>query len=162
MLKRALLSIFTLLFITGCSVYMAATQPEKKDVSVLNKGTPRMHVIAEYGVPLHTEEKAGKKVDIFVFTQGYSTGARTGRALFHGAADVLTLGLWEVVGTPFEAVVDGTEIKVKISYDEADRVDHIEVIEGMTKLEDVDSIAGAEKGKRKSPESTEPSPFDLE
>ncbi len=85
----------------------------------------------------------------------------TGRALFHGAADVLTLGIWEVVGTPFEAIVDGTEIKVKVNYDEEERVDQVEVIEGMTKLEDVDSIAGTEKIERKSPEKTEPSAFDL-
>lgn len=32
---------------------------------------------------------------VFKFVlQGYSTGAKAGRALFLGAADVMTLGLW--------------------------------------------------------------------
>ena len=38
-------------FSTSCSVYMAATQPGEKDVSVLNQGTPRGEVITELGSP---------------------------------------------------------------------------------------------------------------
>jgi hypothetical protein len=35
--------------------------------------------------------------------------------------DVLTLGIWEIVGTPIEAV-QGETYHATISYDEADRV----------------------------------------
>lgn len=107
---------------TGCSVFMAAKQPKKKDLSLLQPGTRRPLLIAEFGAPVHTETLDGKKVDIFNFTQGYSTAAKTGRAVFHGAADVFTLGLWEVVGTPTEAVLDGQEMAVQVNYDAADRV----------------------------------------
>ena len=34
--------------------------------------------------------KNGEKVEIFAFNRGYSAGAKTGRAMFHGVADVLT------------------------------------------------------------------------
>jgi hypothetical protein len=132
--------IFSLVSSTGCSVYMAAKQPEKKDVSVLNRGTSRNHVIAELGSPAHTTiDDEGQKCDVFLFVQGYSSGAKAGRALFHGAADVLTLGLWEVVGTPVETVASGDEVKCEVFYDENDCVDHIKVLKGESELKGVNS-----------------------
>jgi len=107
----------------GCSVFMAANQPSKKDVSVFNVGTPRARVIAEAGQPVHTKENAdGTITDTFSFIQGYSSGNKAGRALFHGAADVLTLGLWEVVGTPVEAIATGTKVQVEVQYDADEKV----------------------------------------
>ena len=106
----------------GCAVFMAAKQPKKKNLAVLAPGTQRPLLIAEFGAPIHTETKDGNKVDIFSFVQGYSTGAKTGRAVFHGAADVFTLGLWEVVGTPTEAILDGQDMAVQVDYDAADKV----------------------------------------
>ena len=86
--------VFFLVSSIGCSVYMAAKQPEKKDVSVLNRGTPRNFVVAELGSPAHTTvDDEGKKCDVFLFVQGYSSGVKAGRVFLHGAADVLTLGL---------------------------------------------------------------------
>jgi hypothetical protein len=64
-------------------------------------------------------------VDVFSFTQGYSKGAKTGRAVFHGAADVLTLGLWEVVGTPTEAVFDGRQVAFEVTYDASEKVEKV-------------------------------------
>lgn len=113
------IALFTL---TGCSVFMAAKQPGKKDVSVLTNGTPRSLVVAELGAPVTSEHKEGRRVDVFSFTQGYSKGAKAGRAIFHGAADVFTLGLWEVVGTPTEASFDGRRISFEVRYDEDDKV----------------------------------------
>jgi len=62
------------------------------------------------------------------FIQGYSTGAKAGRVLFHGAADVVTLGLWEVVGTPAEAVFSGDEMAYEVSYDNDDRIHQVIVL----------------------------------
>ena len=94
---------------------------------------------------MHTEERDGNKVDIFAFTQGYSEGAKAVRAVFHGVADVLTLGLWEVVGTPVEAVADGTAVKVEVCYDEDDKVDFIKVLKGEEALKDIDSKEAKDK-----------------
>ena len=119
----------TLLANSGCSVFMATKQPGLKNLSVLDEGTPRINVVVELGAPLISEEKDGSKVDVFAFTQGYSKGTKAGRAFFHGVADVFTLGLWEVIGTPIEATATGTEMKVRVAYDEEDRVKTVEFLE---------------------------------
>jgi len=141
-----------LLITSGCSVYMAAKQPGQKDLSVLKEGTPRSHVIAELGAPVWSGEKNGNKVDMFAFTQGYSAGAKAGRAFFHGAADFFTLGLWEVIGTPVESVASGTDIKVEVTYDANDRVKLAEIIERKeAKPEQTGEAKEGEKPKKAEP-----------
>lgn len=93
---------------SGCAVYMAAHQPDEKDLSVLSVGQPRARLIAELGPPVSSQYDKGVRTEIFSFTQGYSGGAKAGRAILHGAADVATLGLWEAVGTPTEGYFNGT------------------------------------------------------
>jgi hypothetical protein len=88
------------------------------------------------GSPLTTEVKDGKRKDVFYVRQGYSTGAKAGRAIFHGVADVFTLGLWEVVGTPVEAVASGTDVKVAVCYDSCDKVETIETYSGKEKVDE--------------------------
>ena len=125
----SLLGMAPMVFSTaGCAVVLAAKQPDAKDLSVLNTGTPRTHVIAELGPPVWSGEKDGRRVDIFAFTQGYSKGSKAARAFAHGVADVFTLGLWEVVGTPIESVATGTQMKVEVTYDEKDMVKTAEPI----------------------------------
>ncbi len=118
----------------GCSVYMAANQPGKKDIAVLKSGTPRSAVLAEFGTPIETSMRAGAKVDVFTFTQGYSGIEKGGRAVLHGAADVLTLGLWEVVGTPIEGYANGTKVSVEITYDHEERVAKVVPLRGQEVL----------------------------
>lgn len=114
----------------GCAAYKATQQPDKKNLSVLTPGTPRSHVIAELGAPLWSEERDGNRVDLFAFRQGYRKSTKAGRALVHGAADVVTGGLWEVVGIPAESLADGRDVKVEVTYDRLRGVQKIEVIEG--------------------------------
>ena len=132
-MKKVWILSFLLVLVTGCSVVMATQQPGRKDLSVLSKGVERSRVIAELGSPLITDVVDGKKQDVFAFKQGYSTGAKAGRAVFHGVADVFTLGLWEVVGTPAEAVFHGSEVKVRVLYDKDDKVDSILTYAGKEK-----------------------------
>ena len=132
---------FLLLNLTGCSVYMAAKQPSQKNLDVMAAGTPRSLVLAELGTPAATETKDGKKVDVFSFVQGYSTGSRTTRAVFHGVADVFTAGLWEVVGTPTEAIFNGTKVSYEITYDDANRVEKVVALTEKSKEEAPKEIA---------------------
>ena len=115
----------TLILTSGCAVFMAAKQPSKKDVSVFRVGNPRALILAEFGLPLVTEEKNGKKVEIFKFVQGYGAGTKAGRAVFHGVADVFTLGLWEVVGTPAEGTFTGNDMAYQVTYDEDERISEV-------------------------------------
>jgi hypothetical protein len=86
---------------------------------------PRNAVLAKIGAPIATETKEGKRVDVYSFVQGYSKGARVSRTIGHGTADVVTLGLWEVVGTPTEAVFNGKRVAYEITYDSKDRIERV-------------------------------------
>jgi outer membrane protein assembly factor BamE (lipoprotein component of BamABCDE complex) len=114
----------------GCAALKATQQPGKKDLNVLSEGMPRTHVIAELGAPIWSDERDGDIVDVFAFKQGYTKTVKAGRALVHGAADVATFGLWEVVGIPAEMLADGTEIRVEVHYEPGQRVRSVEVIKG--------------------------------
>jgi hypothetical protein len=122
--------VLTVIFVTGCAAVKATQQPNKKDLGVLSPGTPRTHVIAELGVPLWSEQRDGTTTDVFVFKQGYTKATKAGRALVHGAADVATWGLWEVVGIPAESLADGKDVKVEVSYDARRMVRAVDVIQG--------------------------------
>lgn len=135
-LERFCVLALSLIFIAGCSVVMATQQPSRMDFSVLSKGVDRSRVIAELGAPLTTEVKDGKRTDVFSVRQGYSTGSKVGRALFHGVADVFTLGLWEVVGTPVEAIASGTIVKVGVCYDKSDKVEEVITYSGKEKVDE--------------------------
>ena len=124
-MKKIMYILIICLITSGCSVFMAAKQPGKKNVALFKAGTPRSILLAEFGNPIVSEERNGKKYEIFKFVQGYSAGAKAGRAVFHGAADVLTLGVWEVVGTPTEGVFSGKELSYEVSYDENNRIDSV-------------------------------------
>ncbi|MFH1996124.1 MAG: hypothetical protein ABIJ27_03890 [Candidatus Omnitrophota bacterium] len=116
---------------SGCAVVMATRQPDHKDLTCLSTGTLRDDVVAELGNPSITEtNEHGDKVDVFQFKQGYSKGAKAGRALVHGVADVFTLGLWEVVGTPTEAIFSGKEMAVKVTYDKNNRIKKVDYLKG--------------------------------
>jgi hypothetical protein len=59
------------------------------------------------------------RIDIYEYEIGNEPSA--GRAVAHGFADVLTLGLWEIAGTPIEAV-QGETYEATVMHDEPDRV----------------------------------------
>ncbi|WP_407926547.1 hypothetical protein [Acinetobacter baretiae] len=125
-LVTAIIMTFTVLMSAGCSVFMAAKQPDKKNVSLLVSGMPRAVIVAEFGVPVSTEKRNDNtRVDVYSFKQGYGKGAKIGRAFFHGVADVATLGLWEIVGTPTETAFDGKDIAYQVTYDENEKVKEI-------------------------------------
>lgn len=122
---------------SGCAVYMAAHQPDAKDLTVLSAGQPRARLIAELGPPVSTQVDKGIRTDIFSFTQGYSGGAKAGRAVLHGAADVATLGLWEAVGTPTEGYFSGSQLSAQVTYDEHDRVTSVVPLKGSEEIKAV-------------------------
>jgi len=108
---------------TGCAVVMATQQPPRKNLALLAPGTDRDLVIAEFGVPISSEKLPdGTKKEIFNFVQGYSKSAKASRALFHGVADVFTIGIWEAVGTPIEGHFDGKRVSVRVIFDADNKI----------------------------------------
>jgi hypothetical protein len=122
------LGIMLCICLAGCSVYKASRQPGLKPIELFRVGTHRDLLLANFGAPTTSFTKEGKKYEMFCFTQGYSEGAKTTRAVVHGTADVFTLGLWEIVGTPTEAIFDGTDMAYEVSYDESDCVDSVTLL----------------------------------
>jgi hypothetical protein len=121
-----ILAALLLLLLGGCSVFMAAEQPEKRDLSVLTAGTKRSDIIDELGQPLTSRLVGLKRVDLFTFIQGYSKEAKVGRAFAHGTLDVATGGIWEIAGTPAEAMFSGKKLSYEVTYDRNDRVQRVE------------------------------------
>lgn len=124
-MRKVRLFLFTAiaaLLLSSCSVYMATNQPPKRNLAVLRPGTDRDLVIAELGAPVTTEKTSDGSKDIYTFVQGYSKLNKAGRALFHGTADLFTIGLWEAVGTPVEGAFDGKRISVRVTFDPEGKV----------------------------------------
>lgn len=109
----------------GCSVFMAANQPDKKDLGLLTMGTPRNTILQEFGQPLSSRLAGMNRVDLFTFTQGYSKEAKVGRAFAHGTLDVATSGVWEIAGTPTEALFSGKKLSYEVTYDRNDRIQRV-------------------------------------
>ena len=61
----AVLIIASMFIFQGCSVFMAAKQPGKLNVELFKVGTPRSMLLAEFGLPVVSEERNGKKYEIF-------------------------------------------------------------------------------------------------
>ncbi len=138
------------MFAPGCAALKATQQPGKKDLAVLTQGMPRTHVIAELGAPIWSDERDGDIVDIFAFKQGYTKGIKAGRAFIHGAADVATFGLWEVVGIPAESLADGTDVRVEVHYDKHQTVRTLEVLKGEKVFEQPKLVAWWQREREES------------
>jgi hypothetical protein len=83
-------------------------------------GSPRGQVELQLGSPVASVTDAnGMRTDTYEYELGNEPSA--GRAVGHAVLDVLTLGLWEVAGTPIEAF-QGQTRRLTITYDRQDRV----------------------------------------
>lgn len=120
---RKLLYIILLFSISGCSVGMALSGKEEPNLSAFRVGSTRGEVELQLGSPVNSATlPEGKRVDIYEYELGNKPS--TGRAIGHGVLDILTLGLWELVGTPIEGFT-GEKKRLTIVYDAKDRVEAI-------------------------------------
>ena len=65
----------------------------------------------------------------------------------HGAADVATIGLWEVVGYPYEAWADGTEVQLEVRYDASRNVETVKILRGDEAIHPQPMLARLKKKK---------------
>jgi hypothetical protein len=109
-----------LIALMGCSVGMAMSGKEEPNLGAFRVGSPRGEVEIQLGSPVSTVTNPdGGRTDIYEYELGNKPSA--GRAAAHAAMDVLTLGIWEIVGTPIEAF-QGETHRLMIVYDAQDRV----------------------------------------
>jgi hypothetical protein len=104
----------------ACSVGMALSGSENPDLGAIRVGVSRGEVELHLGSAVKTTPLPdGRHADVYQYEIGNEPSA--GRAVGHGVMDVLTLGIWEIVGTPIEAV-QGETYSATITYDESDKV----------------------------------------
>ena len=110
--------------LAACSVGMAASGDEPKNLSLLRPGVPRADIEREFGKPISSSpSQDGRSIDTYKIELGNEPSA--GRAVGHAALDVLTFGLWEVVGTPIE-MVQGRSYHAVVTYTADGTVDTVE------------------------------------
>lgn len=115
--------IYLVVAFSGCAAVTALRQPSRKNLQVLSQGTSRENVIAYLGAPASSEKEGAKTIDIYQFRQGYSGGNKATRATTHLILDVFTLFIWEIIGWPAEAVFNGSDMSVKVVYDEEKKIE---------------------------------------
>jgi hypothetical protein len=99
---------------------MAMSGSENPDLGAIKVGASRGEVELHLGTAIKTTGLPdGGRADVYAYEIGNEPSA--GRAVGHGVMDVLTLGIWEVVGTPIEAF-QGETYHATITYDASDKV----------------------------------------
>lgn len=119
-----LLAIAAAFFLgSACSVGMALSGKEEPNTGAIKIGQHRDEVLLHLGQPTKTIATEEGRKDLFLLERGNAPS--TGRAIGHAAMDVLTLGVWEIIGTPVEGFT-GEKFTVTIHFDQDDRVTKIE------------------------------------
>ena len=127
-LTKLVMTLAVALDLSGCGVYMAAHQPEKKNLGLFAIGTSHDQLLAEFGEPSLAETRDGHRYEVYKFQDGYERDSRTARAVFHGVVDIITMGLWEVIATPTEIIYDGTAMAYGVRLDDHNKVDEVAVL----------------------------------
>lgn len=125
MMKFLPLILILCLASTGCSVGMAMSGKKEPQLGAIRVGATRGEVEMHLGPPLEIREENGNRIDLYEYEIGNEPSA--GRAIGHGVMDVLTFGLWEVIGTPVEAI-QGEKKRLLISYDDKNIVTNVGAI----------------------------------
>lgn len=110
---------------SGCSVGMAASGNKEQDTSIIFPGSNRAVIMSKLGPPdtsRTTEE--GKQEDTYLIKAGNESSS--GRAWAHAGLDLLSLGVWEVVATPYELAQSEEKSRYVITYDDKGNVVNVQ------------------------------------
>ena len=103
------------LALQACSVGMAASGHEKMDTSIAFPGSNRAVIVSKLGPPETSRQmEDGKIQDSYLIKQGNEKSS--GRAWAFAGLDLLTLGLCEAVGTPYELAQSEETYRLLITY----------------------------------------------
>ncbi len=119
-MAKTIASLLIVGLLSGCSVGMALSGKETPDLGVVKQNASRGEVELQLGPPVEvTTLENGHVLNVYEYEVGNDPSA--GRAIGHAAMDVLTFGVWEIVGTPIEGL-QGDKRRVQIEYDASDRI----------------------------------------
>ena len=120
--RTTLLIISVLLTAASCSVGMAMSGKPDPNTGALHVGQSRDEVLLHLGQPTETFATEDRRTDVYRLERGNQQSP--GRAIGHAVMDLLTLGLWEIIGTPVEGFA-GEKFTLSIAYDDEDKVTSI-------------------------------------
>jgi len=104
---------------------MAASGNKEQDTTIIFPGSNRAVIVSKLGPPDTTRTlDDGNMEDAYLIKQGNE--ASSGRAWAHAGLDVLSLGLWEVVATPYELAQSEKKERWAITYDPAGNVVNVQ------------------------------------
>ena len=121
-MKKILSLALLALTLNACSVGMAMSGKKDPDLSVVKVGADRQEVELQLGSPIKIASESKSLIAVYEYEIGNAPSA--GRAIGHGVMDVLTLGGWEIIGTPIEGVT-GDKYQVEVKYDQNSKVTNI-------------------------------------
>ena len=110
------------LVLSGCSVGMAMSGKKQPELGAVRVGATRGEIELHLGSPVEIRHEGDTRIDIYEYEIGNEPSA--GRAIGHGVMDILTLGLWEVAGTPIEGV-QGDKKRLLIVFNSEDIVTRV-------------------------------------
>lgn len=119
-MKKLILHIIVVLVISGCSVGMAMSGKKTPNLGMVQVGASRGEIELTLGPPAKTATLPnGNRMDVYEYELGNDPSP--GRAVSHFVMDLLTLGAWEIVGTPIEAIQGDKKI-LNVIYNKDDEV----------------------------------------
>jgi hypothetical protein len=117
---RVMSIVLIALTLSSCSVGMAMSGKPNPNLGAVRTGATRGEVELHLGAPVRsTTLPDGSRLDVYEYEIGNEPSG--GRAVGHAVMDILTLGIWEIVGTPIEGV-QGDKFELSVSYDKDDTV----------------------------------------
>lgn len=131
-MKYSILSLLLSAFLlSGCAVAMSASRSKYQgDPSIIQVGADRAVIESTFGSPNMTaslndgETKVIYKID----PNAHRAATRNAAVAGHVVADVLTLGLWEVVGKPLELAAQDKLTTYIIVYNADGKAKSVEVV----------------------------------
>lgn len=107
------------IFLSGCSVYMAAKGTSGADLAKTSKCKTRACLISSGAKPIENAQKNNEgqlKSEIFKVSEPTGSAAR---AVMHGMLDLSTFGVWEIAGTPIEGVLNKQKsVAILVNYED--------------------------------------------
>ena len=105
---------------TGCAAKMAANGQNGPELSLVSQEKSRREVERHLGLPISILNLEGGQY-IATYDIHAKREPSLSRAALHGALDLMSIGLWEVVGGPAE-IYHGRRVIVSAKYDKANQL----------------------------------------
>jgi outer membrane protein assembly factor BamE (lipoprotein component of BamABCDE complex) len=93
---------------------MAMNGHKNPDLNAIRIGAHRAEVELQLGTPVSSQKIDDTVLDVYYYEIGNEPSAA--RAMGHAAMDFVTLGLWEIAGTPIESY-QGEKKTIAVTYD---------------------------------------------